>query len=90
MYKAQVITWWTQGVDEEGNPTNTPHINTLRNPGESWMDVTGQPTENINPDPNMFVVELWCSQATLDAIAAHPDYGPEAILTSEEIVDESI
>ena len=81
MYNAQVVSFWDNRTLDAGK---------FLLAGESCCDATGQQSEHINPDPNMLVVEMRCSEATLAAIEAHPDYGPEAILTSEEIVDETI
>ena len=55
-------------------------------PGQllAWRDVTDTPAANVVPDPNAVVVEVTLSQAALDQIAAHPDYGDEAVLWSED------
>lgn len=82
MYKCQVLTWWT--------PERRPHVFSLLAQGDSGMDATGQPVENITPAPNMLIVELWCSAATLSAIIAHPDHGQGAILWSEEIIIDEL
>jgi len=81
MYKAQVLTFWTND--------RTPHVFNFLSTGDSGMDVTGQPTTHINPDPNLLVAELWCGDETLAKIEAHPDYGEAAVLWSEEIEDET-
>ena len=52
------------------------------NSGETYQDVTGQPTANIVPSPNVYTVELVCTDATLSAIQADPNYAP-GILWSE-------
>ena len=76
MYKIQVITWWTED--------RTMHVASMLAAGDSCMDVTGQPSGMIFTDPNMLVCEIWCDAETLAAIEAHPEYGPGAILWSEE------
>lgn len=38
------------------------------------VDVTGQPAENLVPSPNLFVVEIECSDDVMAAIQTHPDY----------------
>ncbi len=65
---AHVLTPWTQ--DEEGG--NHPLIDEVLagHKGWSWTDVTGQPTANLNPDPNLYVIELTCDAETLAAVEA--------------------
>ena len=50
----------------------------------SGSDATGQPVENLSPDPNLLVVEIECEAATLDLIAADNVY---LVLSSEEVAD---
>lgn len=49
-------------------------------PDESWRDMTEQPSANIPPSPNALVVEVDVSDATLDAIKVHAQYGNAAVL----------
>ena len=72
MKKAQVIGPWNQ--DTAGaEPVNRPQI-TLDYDLHSFIDVTGQPSENIPTDPNMSVFWIVCDAATLAAIDADADY----------------
>lgn len=48
--------------------------------GETATDVTVQPAANIPPSPNVVIVEVDCSDATLAAIKAHAQYGQAAVL----------
>lgn len=47
----------------------------------SWTDVTGQPVQNISPEPNEYTVEIICTEAVLDAIEADAQY---EVLWSED------
>jgi hypothetical protein len=51
-------------------------------PTESWSDVTGQAAGNLPPAPNVFTVELVCTDATLTALQNDGTYAP-GILWSE-------
>jgi hypothetical protein len=44
--------------------------------GESWSDITGQPGANLKPTPNVFTVELVCTDATLTALQNDANYAP--------------
>lgn len=44
-----------------------------------WQDVTGQAAPP--PNPNLVVMAVWLE--SLDAVLAHPDYGPGAVLYDE-------
>ncbi len=46
------------------------------------IDVTDQPIGNLPPGPNLFTVEIRCSQAVYDAVAADANY---TILWSEPV-----
>ena len=78
-FRAQVLTPWV--VQDNTNQPQLP----LDHPVLAWQDVTGQPAENIVPDPNTYTIEVTCDQATLDAISADAAY---FVLTSEEIVPD--
>jgi hypothetical protein len=79
MFRIAVTTPWVG----EGTP-NDPYTPLLANeyPCE-WVDITGQPTQSLVPDPNMLVIE-----ATVDE-AVYTDIESDArfyILWQEEIV----
>ena len=80
-YIAEVITTWE--VDSDG--ANVPALAALLQAGDSCEDVSGQPAQNIMPDPNITVWRVHCAAATLAAIEADPDH---EVLWSEEIADE--
>lgn len=85
MIRAEILTPWVgTGLSDEDKYRAKLGVDF---PGVLG-DVTGQPAANLKPDPNLFIVEIVRDASTLDAIAAHPDYGPAAILWSEEIVED--
>jgi len=85
MLRAQVITFW---VDDSGSLS--VDLERFLKEKESCMDAVGQPAQNLIPDPNVVVWEVWCSQETLDLIAADPEYGEGAILFSEPMEDVDV
>lgn len=68
-----IITWWVE-VDVDGEMAWVPHVATVYE--MDWRDATNQQSESIPPTPNIVVVNATISQATYDAIAADPAYGP--------------
>lgn len=79
MKRAQVLTPWI-GDGRSADSANRAAVGdayTL----ERWTDVTGQPAENLQPDPNLLAVEIVCEDAVLAQIDADPDY---EILWSED------
>lgn len=79
-YDCEIVTYWTTG--DEGN---VPAINALLSAGDGWSDTTGQPAENLVPDPNALIVRAQISAETLAAIEADPDH---LVLWAEEIVTD--
>ena len=53
--------------------------------GKSYRinDVTGQPAEQVRPEPNILVVEVFTDDAGYKAILSHVDYGEGAVYTAE-------
>ena len=68
MIRAQITTPWV-GDGLSPATSNRPKLTTEFTLA-ACHDVTGQPAENITPEPNAFTVEVTCTQATLDAITA--------------------
>jgi hypothetical protein len=71
---------WTV-ILEEGEGINTPLLgqdypyNSGTGDGvKKWQDVTGQPSENLTPNPNQYQIEVWANTATMDAIEADATY----------------
>ena len=54
------------------------------------IDTTAQPGASLLTDPNLYIVSIECDEAVLAEIEVHPDYGPAAILWSEEIEEDAI
>jgi hypothetical protein len=52
---------------------------------KKWQDHTGQPSANLQPDPNLYIVYVECEADVLDAIEADGNY---FVLWSEEIVED--
>lgn len=77
MTRAAVITRWV--------PNMVGHIFAIAGEvvfagGETATDVTIQPSANIPPSPNVVIVEVNCSDATLAAIKTHAQYGAASVL----------
>ena len=70
--KAQVITPWA-GDGSSIENANRPKVADDHNI-QTWTDVTGQPSANLQPNPNMYIVEITCDQTTLDAIESDNNY----------------
>lgn len=82
MKRARVLTSWTgDGVTQE---TATRPALLADYALESCTDVTGQPAENLQPDPNLFAVEIVCDDAVLEAIDADSTY---LVLWDEDVSD---
>jgi hypothetical protein len=81
MYELEVVTTWT--VDSDG--ANVPAVAALLGPGDSCEDRTGQPAQNITPDPNVVVFGVFCSADTLSAIEA--DAGHTVLWSAEVVTD---
>ena len=79
MYELEVVTTW-QVIDG----ANVPAVAALLGPGDSCEDRTGQPAQNITPDPNVVVFGVYCSAATLEAITADAGH---TVLWSVEVTD---
>jgi hypothetical protein len=69
--KAEVITSWVG----DGISTETAHRPKIADDYTIWCkDTTGQDAANLHPNPNMYIVQIECDQATLDAIEADSNY----------------
>ena len=83
-WRAEITTTWTgTGAQDDDNRPQLGDDYALR----KWEDVTGQPSANLRPDPNLYVVRVECEEAVLDAIEADADY---LVLWSEEIAEEVV
>ena len=73
MERAEVMTPWTVVVDGSGESFNTPLLgqeHTL----QDWSDTTGQGVANLLPDPNLYIIWVVATTASMDAIAADNTY----------------
>lgn len=72
MKTARVLTPWKGTATSRSDPFR-PSLKddyTLL----SCRDVTGQPATNVIPTPNLFTVEITCSDAVMTAILADVNY----------------
>ena len=51
-----------------------------------WEDITGTPTAQLTPSPNMYVLRAEVTEAVLSSIKSDGTY---LVLSSEEIIDAS-
>jgi len=86
-YKAEVLTWHI-GTGADGDIYRAAIAETFR--CKPCCDTTAQPAVNLPTDPNLYIVSIECDDKVLAEIIAHPDYGDEAVLWSEEIVEDAI
>ena len=71
MNRAHVVTPWSgSGTDTARYQPQLAATYAL----VSWVDVTGQSAANIVPSPNLYTVEIVCSDAVLAQIAADATY----------------
>lgn len=75
--KARILTPWSGSGKEDDpfRPRLADDHKLVR-----WKDVTAQPAANLQPDPNLFVVEV---EATAEALAAIESDSQYLILWSE-------
>jgi len=87
MWTCEIVSQW-RGDGQSDETAFGPVLAALLTlPGEGFEDVTGQPSANLTPDPNVYIVRVRCEAATLDAIEADSRF---AVLWSEEEVDDAI
>ncbi len=79
MIRARVLTTWI-GTGQAGNPFR-PRLADEYSVA-TCMDVTGQPAGKLIPNPNLFTVEITCSEAVYGAMAADANY---TVLWSETV-----
>ena len=79
MWRAEIMTPWIgTGASTDANRPKLSDDYVI-----GFEDVTGQPTGNLHPAPNLYIVQVECDAAMLNAIEADADY---LVLWSEEIV----
>jgi hypothetical protein len=80
MISAQIITQWA-GAGTETSPNHPKLADDYAL--TSWTDVTGTPSQNLKPTPNVLVVEVLASEAVFQNILNDPNYGQGAVLWQE-------
>ena len=85
MWRAEILTDWI-GDGLSLATGNRPHVANAYALAR-YEDVTGQPSANLQPDPNQFIVRIECEVDVLEAIESDNDY---LVLWSEEVVDDAI
>lgn len=82
MWEAYISGPWINAADDPSDtPSNHPRLAddyVLK----SWEDVTGQPAEEIAPEPNTFTLRAIVSESVLDAIEADATYD---VLSTDEL-----
>ncbi len=94
------IGTWAKGDSKRSQVVDDyPHIVELVPSGDTyvlsiiqegvrkWSDITGTPSINLLPDPNLNVMQIECDDTVLAAIESDPVY---FILSSEAINENSI
>ena len=81
MWTCEIVSQW-RGDGQSDETVFGPVLAALLTlPGEGFEDVTGQPSANLTPDPNVYIVQVRCEAETLDQIEAD---GRFLVLSEEE------
>ena len=84
MWLAEIATPWIGiGAEEDSNRPRVGDDYAIAR----WEDVTGQPSANLHPDPNLYIVLVRCEAAVLDAIEADDTY---LVLWAEEESEDAV
>ncbi len=84
MWEAEIITPWIgDGTEENSNRPQLGDDYTIKR----WEDITGQPSENLHPDPSIYIVKVLVEAIILDVIEADSNY---QVLWAEEVVNAPI
>ena len=71
MEVAEISTQWVgTGADEDSNRPRLGDDYDIN----KWEDVTGQPSENLRPEPNNYVVKVEAETYVMDQIASDSNY----------------
>jgi hypothetical protein len=65
--RAEILTPWHE-YTEEGTTFRSPLVS-VEYQIRKYQDITGQPSENMLPDPNIFSALIECDETVLAAIA---------------------
>ncbi|MCP4493224.1 MAG: hypothetical protein GY820_38870 [Gammaproteobacteria bacterium] len=79
---AEVLTTWSPDLQPQ---IALDYLGSLT----KCNDITAQPSENLTPNPNLYVVYIECEESVMDDIESDSDY---VIIpgTREDIVEEEI
>ena len=68
---AAILTPWNDERDAGGfvKPTVRDNYELI-----GWRETTGQPDENLIPDPNLVAIEIFCTEQVLAAIELDGTY----------------
>ena len=83
-WKADIVTPFIGDGSNEDN-ANRPQLGDDF-PFIRWEDITGTPSAQLTPSPNMYVLRVEVTEAVLSNIESDAVY---LVLSSEEIVDAS-
>ncbi len=84
MWEAEIITSWAgSGIPTDKNRPQLIGDYSLVN----FEDVTAQPSENLHPDPSIYIVKVLLEGSVLGDIQTDNNY---YINWAEEIIEESI
>jgi len=84
-WSAGVLTAWTgsaTSLADAHRPQLLDDYDILR-----FEDITRQDAQNLQPDPNLYLIQVECEADVLGAIEADADY---LVLWSEEIAEEML
>jgi hypothetical protein len=70
--QAEVLSQWVSVTVEQLGLVRTPLVGEVYD--VTTKDLTNQLSASIPPDPNNYVVRITADTATMDLIAADPDY----------------
>jgi len=71
--KAEVLTQWVgDGLSLE--TANRPKIRDDHPGTTKYEDTTGQPFPNLQPDPNLYIIQIEAPDSVMAAIEADADY----------------
>ena len=83
VWQAEVLSPWLD-IDV-GDDSRRAHLGTTY--VVDLSDITGQPSQNVMPSPNMMACYVRCEEAVLDAIEADADY---YVLWAEEVLEDEV
>ncbi len=71
MITSEIITYWVKTTGADGSVSSAPYMVEMTL-GDSWTDVTAQEAAAIAGTPNVVVLRVRCSPATLARMEVDP------------------